>query len=340
MLFTKSLKKAVSIVDDSIEVNNDLMKNMEPSTAFAGIAGKEVESHSCPERELILSPGNSNQFVESVIMAFDRHYPVVFSPDIIWSVLSQGIARHIIENSEKLRKHFVDFEGKKEISVRRDGFKMGSPDNNWEEVFPEFSCKIEEFIGSQAHDVFVPSFSTTGRIEKVCSQICLMDAMKNFFEYKVFTMCGIPEIIILGKKSDWKKIKTKIQIASKWDLEWWTSYVIPIIDKFISSYDEPDPSFWKGIYSRNYGSGVNKFQGWITNLFPYGVENRRYYRRSNIKSRLSLSNIPPSVSDVPFIWNYYGEEHPYRFIGGLFAISQDKETKALRPEFGWAVCPA
>ena len=32
-----------------------------------------------------------------------------------------------------------------------------------------------------------------------------------------------------------------------------------------------------------------------------------------------------------------GSNHPHRFVAGLFGITQDATTRALAPEFGWAV---
>ena len=125
----------------------------------------------------------SNAFIEAINTAYDKHYPLVLSPDAVWLVIAQGFARHVNENAEKLRNLFVEHEGKKTLSVRRDDFIKGSLDNPWPEVFGEFSEKIRQNIGPKLHDLLSPTFTTTGPVEKAATDVVLMDTMKKYFEY-------------------------------------------------------------------------------------------------------------------------------------------------------------
>lgn len=52
-------------------------------------------------------------FVQAVHIAYSQHLPVTISPDMIWYLIASGIAQHINNNAEKLRKSFVDHDGKK-----------------------------------------------------------------------------------------------------------------------------------------------------------------------------------------------------------------------------------
>ena len=66
----------------------------------------KVKPESCCRLGTDLSPVQSwstqNSFIEAVHKAYQRHYPLVLSPDIIWQCVAQGFAIHVNTNSEKL----------------------------------------------------------------------------------------------------------------------------------------------------------------------------------------------------------------------------------------------
>ena len=101
-----------------------------------------------------------------------------------------------------------------------------------------------------------------------------MAAMQKYFDYVCKTLCGIPKIRLRGTGEDWKQLRTKTSELAKYELDWWISKLLPIIDKMVSAAvdGEEDPHFWDSIYKivSIGGSGaVNKVNGWITNFFPY-----------------------------------------------------------------------
>lgn len=52
-------------------------------------------------------------FVEAVHIAYSEHLSVTISPDMIWNLITSGVAQHINKNVETLKKTFVDHDGKK-----------------------------------------------------------------------------------------------------------------------------------------------------------------------------------------------------------------------------------
>lgn len=101
-----------------------------------------------------------------------------------------------------------------------------------------------------------------------------MDSMKNYFEFCARTLCGIPRVKLTGTLEDWKQIKEKVIKLGQYDLEWWTEILVPILDKFIESYEgKVNKVFWNCIYKvvpPGEGSGaVTTVTGWILNFFPY-----------------------------------------------------------------------
>lgn len=54
---------------------------------------------------------------QTFITCFASHRPLVLSPDIIWLLIAQTIAKHMDNNSEQFRGKLVDFEGQMDLTV-------------------------------------------------------------------------------------------------------------------------------------------------------------------------------------------------------------------------------
>ena len=69
---------------------------------------------------------------------------------------------------------------------------------------------------------------------KIASKIIIMSAFKEYFIYKLSILgCGISSISLEGSLEDWEKIKSKLEYLKTKGIEWWTMYLIPIIDNII-----------------------------------------------------------------------------------------------------------
>ena len=306
------------------------------------------ESFFKPSRPLVRSFGN-NSFIGAVNTAFDGHYPLVLSPDAIWMLIAQGFSRHVNANSEKLRSHFVEHEGKKELVVRRDDFVKGSADNPWPEVFSAFSDQIESHVGPKVHSTLTPDFTTTGPAEKAASQVVLMDTFKEYFEYTFMTLCGIPKITLEGTVDDWKKLRDKALALAEFDLAWWTDELKPVLEEFVNAASgRVNRGFWSKIYKEADDSGGPFVSGWILTLFPYVGTGKDLSRNSYLKSwkeertgfsfgGFESSSFSRGTVSTPFNWEYFDTTYPMHFFAGFMGVSQDPKTLALRPEIGWAV---
>merc|ERR1711936_504072 len=301
-----------------------------------------------------------NMFVEAALTAFKWHFPLKISPDTIWITIMQGFAQHIDKNAEKFRGKFVSFDGKKEICIRRDGFVRGGI-NDWPGCFPEFCDKIQaNLVDGSIRDMVECNYSTTSAIDRVVSQIALMDTVKNYFSYKVMTMCGIPEIELAGTVEDWKKVRDNAKnLLGQFELEFWRENLLPILDRFVAAFDgEIETKFWGSIaklHSTHGSGGSTYLNGWIQDFFPYtadGEENRclgswraefekkagsddkdlrRYYRSGG----MDYGDVPKGMNTAPFIWNYYGTEISMHFIGAISSVVQDPETLQVEAVTGW-----
>lgn len=359
-----------------LSVTEKPWKTLDQKALLEKVLQSPVEASS-RLKDPVLAIGARHQLYEAVSLAHNRHYPLVLDPDTIWLTVAQGLANHINNNAEKLRRRFVAHDGKKKVIIYRDEFIRGSPANDWPGAFAEFSSKIKESIGDHNHKLIVADFSTTGPIERAASEVVLMDAMKSFFAYGVGTLCGIPTITLDGKVEDWEKLLDKV---NQWEvagppppglnnpldqmvipdlgLEWWTDSLKTVLKQFINAAKgSVDREFWNNIYEEGGGSGGPYIGGWLTWLFPYiGAEaNKKNPHIGKIENGMMRGmgpeEFPSSLSKTPFEWNIHGDNQDYEFVAGLTGVTQATPDKPLqmktsgekapdfsvRPLAGWAV---
>ncbi len=310
----------------------------------------------------LLADVSYHPVVAAIHLAFMNHCLLSLSPDTIWLMFIQGVANHINAHAEELRPEFVRHQGKIKIEVRRDDFVKGSPENPWSDVFNEFSVQIRDHVGPTI-DLFLPAFSTTGPVERAAAEVVLLDAMKSYFDYDVYTGCGIPSITIEGTQEDWQALAERVQGFEDIGLGSWLEILSPILRQFVrASRGDVDRTFWRSLYKFNSQSGGPVITGWITAFFPY-LKDRRTGRASvpsqvlieDGKSELeemlypgekpktvwatgpTIEHLPSGLSKAPFRWNHLERSFDMEFLGGFVGVAQDQETLTLGPEIGWAV---
>jgi len=282
-----------------------------------------------------------HSFFGGMYRAYADHRPFVLSPDMIWLLISQGFAQHIHANSEALRHYFVDFSGKETLIVETNEITLDNPNSPWEKIFPEFTKQVAAYTGSEFINVLTADFTTTTPVEKMASEITIMETMKPYFDYTITTLCGIPEITLQGTTEDWQKILEKTKQLEKYDLQWWTNALEPILEEFIkASKGEINKEFWRNMFKvhsqKEYGK-LAIIDGWIVRFFPY--DNKQ--QRNNLKELEYESgrNLPNEIVkvDLKYINLATGETTPLELWAGFFGVEQNKENFALTPKIGWMI---
>jgi hypothetical protein len=292
-----------------------------------------------PLPETFISYGE-HSFLRGILTAYQEHRPIVISPDIIWLLISQGFSRHITNHAEEFRKDFVNFSGKKELIVNVPDITLGNLNNNWEQVFPQFSKQIADNTSKELIDMLTADFSTTTPTTKIASQITIMESFKDYFDYKVrMSGCGIPKITIEGTTEDWEKVLQKTQYISKYNLTWWTSELKPILIQIINATKgNVNKNFWMKMVkihtAKKYGS-TTSIDGWITKFFPYteAGEERKF------KPIKDISDLAPELVKVPFLFNdiTINKQFEMEFWTGFIGWTQNKSDYTLRPQIAWIV---
>jgi len=280
-------------------------------------------------------------------LAFSQHHPLVFSPDMIWQAIVQGLAQHVNNEPERLRSRLVDHSGKLEIGVEVADFHPGSPENAWNLVIHGFVQALRKHLGRRCEEL-VSDFSTTGEIERTACEVALVDTFQPYFEYLLVSICGIPEITLEGTTDDWRRLHKKIDYLEPFDLDWWLPSMRHIADQFIrASQADIDLEHWRDIYKRHDAYGGDNINGWLVKLVPY-VKNHltgnftvRNPLLTDPDAMIGSTSLPSGLSQVPFRCRWPGrdedDDDPMEFLGGFVGVTQDSTTLALRPKLGWAV---
>ncbi|MFA5328325.1 MAG: DUF4419 domain-containing protein [Prolixibacteraceae bacterium] len=285
-----------------------------------------------------------HSFFNGMYHAYADHRPFVLSPDMIWLLISQGFARHVNTNSELLRKDFIDFDGKLTLVVKSNKDLLNGSENSkdWEDIFPQFTTQIANHIGEELINILSSDFSTTTAIEKVASEITLMEAMEPYFEFVVIrVVCGIPEITLKGTPEDWQKIYDKTKKLGEYDIKWWTNELEPILKEFIkTSKGDIDKDFWRNMFKyhsqEKYGA-PKIIDGWIVKFFPYDKDGKR----NNLKQLEGSDNLPEEIVkvDLKYIELSGGtaKTTPIELWAGFIGLEQNSKDFTLTPKIGWMI---
>ena len=151
--------------------------------------------------------------------AYFNHCPIKLSPNVIWQLILNNFSEYVNINSEKLRKKFVNFEGKKKLICIKVG-SIKDVNKYKDDLIKEFCDKITENIGKELIHILTPNFSTSTNETIIAGKASIMSTFKMFFDfYFGMASCGIPYIILEGNLNDWEKILEKLKYLSKYDFD-------------------------------------------------------------------------------------------------------------------------
>ena len=272
--------------------------------------------------------------------AFAKHRSVTLSPDMIWLLISQGFARYVNAHAEELRYLLVSHSGKKELVVITGRDLLSEP-ADWPGLIGEFSLQINQNTKGGIANVITADFTTTGPVERVVSQVTLMESVKSYFNYSVVMICGIPSITLTGTPEDWQRVLDKTMKLKHYGLDNWIESLEPILKEFVrASKGHPDQRFWQDIVMkkrvdevRGAGScGIKtkptEFDGWFLKLFP--DENGETFKTATMETHM-----PSQRVSVPFKYKVGPNVTPMELWAGFVGTEVDTIANMLTPVIGW-----
>ena len=370
MLATHGLPGITFAVDD-VEPARTPVLTCPPSRAIQGLLGSTRGPGFAPIEACwsvtapCMADVEVHPLLAAVHRAFAEHRPLVLSPDVLWVTIVQGLAQHVRRTPEAFRTLLVRHEGRRTIQLQRTDITGDSPENPWEEVIAGFAAGVCREAGPLAGQ-FVADFSTTGPVERVVSEVILLDLFEPYFGYELRCICGIPTITLEGTPGDWRRLRDKVELLAPFGLDWWLSELRPICEQFArAAAGDVDRAHWTRMYKPEATYGQTVMTGWLGMLFPYlrGEGGRNplldaatqqaivLWQRDGASSRgrrsapfreppgVTESSLPVGLSLVPFtiLDIEAGTERAMQLVAGAMAVTHDPTTGALRPTLGWAV---
>lgn len=296
----------------------------------------------------------SSLFYQALHQAYAEHHPFAIRPEVLMYLITANVAEAVKRDPESFRSLFTtNAAGTKEtILVRHDGLRRGDPESPWGDVFPMFNGKLREKVPAGIMDHMLPGFTTATAESDCASMISFMDAASPFYDYRVMTRCGLPEIRLLGTPEDWQKLKNAAAALAEpfsKPLGAYFQHLLPVLATLAKqAAGEPvDEEFWASMYKWEDESGGPKFNGWSSAFLNFiqvdgklvAKHERTYdWKKHGWGTGLPSGCAPSHVSAVPFIWDYYGTEIKMTFAGGVLGC--DVEDGYLTPALSYAVLEA
>lgn len=291
-----------------------------------------------------------HSFLQGMYRAYAEHRPFVLSPDMIWLLISQGFATHVDIHAEELRSQIVDHSEKISLIIMDNRIRIDDPNAPWEELFPQFADSMRAYTKNGIIDLLTADFSTTTPTSRIASQITVMKAMENYFEYiYIYAICGIPEVTLLGTPEDWQKILDKTRQLARYNLSWWVDEMVSVLEKIVeTSKGKIDRDFWRSMFkihdtgpigcSPSSANGKRYFDGWIVKFFPYDNEGNRNDLHQ-IEARIELPDeiVKTDLKYQIILPNGAILTIPLELWAGFIGLEQDPATFALTPTIGWMI---
>ena len=288
-------------------------------------------------------------FFQCMVNAYAEHKSITLSPDMMWLLISQGFARYVNAHSEELRSQLVYHEGKQDLAVETKDDLLSS-EADWGKLMNNFSKEIERHTKGEVAQVLAADFSTTTPVERIASQITLMESMKSYFDYLAVRLgCGIPSVTLQGTPDDWRAVLSKTQKLGQYGLSEWTQSLEPILNEFIKTAEgKPNQRFWQEIVKKQRVDGLatvrpcsgdrpTMLDGWILKFFPteYGntldmVPHTKSMPAEFVRVDFKYRIIEPLSGAIM-------SETPMELMSGFIGALDDEKANMLIPQIGWLV---
>lgn len=289
-------------------------------------------------------------FFTGMVRAFADHRPVSLSPDVIWMLISQAFSHEVNADPEKFRDKFVDFDGKTDLIVQTQ-YRLYDPDFDWTATIDGFARKIEANTKGDIAKLLTANYSTTGTVERMASEIVLMETTKSFFEFIVMYLgCGIPSVTLTGTADDWQAVMDKTARLRKLGAGSWASELKPILEQFVQAVQgNPDQEFWQDIVMKKTPSSLRGggcsfeeptlLDGWFLKLMPFDKDGKPTPAKVPHTSRnfaRQMASVPVKYIEVDSLSGQVNRTIPLKLSGGIAGYMTD-DNDCVSFHIGWAV---
>lgn len=289
-------------------------------------------------------------FFTGMVRAFADHRPITLSPDVIWMLISQAFSHDVNADPEKFRDKLVGFDGKMDLIVQAK-YPLYHPDFDWTATIDGFARQIDANTKNDVAKLITADFSTTGTVERLASEIVLMETTKSFFEFIImYVGCGFPSVTLTGTPEDWQSIADKTARLSELGAGKWASDLKPILEQFVeAAKGNPDQAFWQDIVMKNTPDRLRggacsmeaptELDGWFLKFMPYDKDGKPTpskvpHNYNNFPKQ--MSSVPVKYIEVDTLTGQVLQTIPLEMTGGIAGYMADENNCVSFP-LGWAV---
>ena len=280
--------------------------------------------------------------------AYDKHLPVSLAPEVLWYAICHEVAYTVKQAPAEYAHLFTTTPDKKQKIVVEVPFSYEGP-NDWAAGIQMFDGELRDRVPDGIMDHILPTFSTSTQESDIALLIAFMDAASPYYEYGMFTCCGIPRVRLEGVPDDWKMLVTKAQALSEVfskDLGLYFEHLIPVLATLSKAAQGEDVglSFWKSMVKVDGGSGGPYVSGWLTTFWNYVSlakgrtvpKDKSLYdwKKGGHFHGLRPDSFTSHVTRVDFEWNYYGRLIPMGLVSGVIGVEMDGDFLCPRLGFG------
>lgn len=311
-----------------------------------------------------------NGLVDGIIRAFNQDLHLILRPDDIWTAILTQFSMYVNGHAEELRHLFVAHQDKKRMVVDFGPFSLEEVDIG--KVAHVMTTEVQKHvIDAELQSWMIPSFSTTTPNDVAVSSVIMLGSLQAYFEYVMVGGCGFPSVTLLGESTDWEDLVVKARKLPRYgpEAEEWSRLLIPILQRMVQSFQEPDSAKAKDFWLRTCyeagadGSGsIATLSGWITAICFWDehgkkikgysdetiqevaafsqltLEERRPLIMDGIKYPiLSPKEVPNSFVTVPVQVKDFGEMMSYdtTMIAGSVGMTFTEHGTTVQPISGW-----
>ena len=152
------------------------------------------------------------------------------------------------------------------VSLLGTGTSCGV-DYNW--FFQAMISQITHNINKPEYTSLMKAdFSQSTSVDRIVNNIMLMYSFKEYFEYRMMLMCGIPGVVMLGSEDDWLSLLEKLvkveellkPLEDVLQLGDWFKSSQAVLQNLLETYrGNPDKDWWSRIVVEEpFGSGARK----------------------------------------------------------------------------------
>jgi Domain of unknown function (DUF4419) len=141
----------------------------------------------------------SSLFFQAVKKAYCGHYALGLSPEVLMYLINSVVAETVRRYPEDYRHLFTTRAGRMDIHVRHDELLHGNSDRPWDEAIELFEQALRPHVPGRVMNQLLPEFTTASNEARLAFLIAFMDAASPYYDYHVYTLCGIPRIVLCGE---------------------------------------------------------------------------------------------------------------------------------------------